>query len=164
MIVDTLPNWEKYFASNVTAPGSPWRVAFEYLSALRPDSEECGMTPLLGDQVMARVMSYPTAPADEKVLEAHDRYVDIQMSLVGSEGIGWYPREGLAVSTPYDPETDAVFFECPENAVVQVNNVPGLFAVLFPQDAHMPGLHAADGAGTVKKVVVKILLEAIARS
>lgn len=150
MIIDRLEHWEHY--SNAPA----WRTAFEYLLALGPDAPDGDMAPISGTDIMARVMSYPTKTPDEAVVEAHDRYIDIQMALVNSEVIDWFPRETLEVSRAYDPASDAVLFHRPGPAPVRVVNAPGQFTVLFPWDAHMPQLVAGAAPETVKKVVVKL--------
>ncbi|MFC1769889.1 YhcH/YjgK/YiaL family protein [Nitrospirota bacterium] len=33
---------------------------------------------------------------------------------------------------------------------------PGIFAVFFPQDVHVPQVASATGSGTVTKVVIKL--------
>lgn len=107
MIIDRIENWSKY--SNAPA----WRRAFDYLLALTPDSPEGEMTPIAGKDVMARVMSYATRPPEPGTVEAHNQYVDIQMSLAGREAIDWFPRATLEIETPYDPAEDAALFHRP---------------------------------------------------
>lgn len=106
-------------------------------------------------------MRYDTVSVEDAVLEAHDRYLDIQMSLVNTECIDWFPRTALTIQTPYNPDSDALFFERPRDGAVQVVNRPGIVTVLFPQDAHAPQLRCGSAPGWVKKVVVKVSLEAL---
>jgi biofilm protein TabA len=156
MIVDHIDNWTLYSKAEV------WRVAFEYLCALSPDAEPTEMTPVMGEDVMARVMHYDTRTVDEAVLEAHNQYVDIQMTLDGGEGIDWFSRAALMEKAPYDPVNDVVFFHRPDTvAPVRVSNLPGRFCALFPNDAHSPQLVLGDASGAVKKVVVKIRASAL---
>lgn len=156
MIVDVFENWNKYHTGNAV-----WHQAFEYLGALSADTPPGDMVPIIGDQVKARVMCYQTLFPEDAVLEAHDKYVDIQMSITGAECIDWFPRSLLTVKTPYDAVSDAVFFERPAFAPVRVTNRPGIFTVLFPQDAHAPQLTSGAEPAEVKKVVVKVLASAL---
>lgn len=156
MIVDVFENWNNYYTDSAI-----WRQAFEYLSTLSADATPGDMVPIIGDQVKARVMCYQTLFPEDAVLEAHDKYVDIQMSLAGAECIDWFPRSLLTVKTPYDAVSDAVFFERPAFAPVRVTNHPGSFTVLFPQDAHAPQLTPGAEPAEVKKVVVKVLAAAL---
>lgn len=156
MIVDAFENWSKYFAGNPV-----WRQAFQYLGSLAADAVPGEMTPVLDDRIKARVMRYSTLSPEEGVLEAHNSFVDIQMSLENEECIDWFPRELLTVKNAYDPKSDAVFFERPAFAPVRVVNRPGIFTVLFPQDAHAPQLTPGQEPVIVKKVVVKVLASAL---
>jgi YhcH/YjgK/YiaL family protein len=101
-------------------------------------------------------MTYQTCLPEESVLETHDKYIDIQMSLMNSEAIDWFPRHVLEVRVPYDPDLDRTFYHRPEMAPVRINNFPGFFTVLHPDDAHMPKLMTAGKPELVKKVVVKV--------
>ena len=157
MIVDHIDSWRNY------SLGPAWEKAFGFLGALDPsDPEE--ETKIDGDRVFARVMSYATRDetSSDAVLEAHRRYVDIQMVMIGSERIAWYPTSSLHAKTAYDQEKDVQFFDYERPADVQVSVFPGTFVCLFPQDAHMPQLTTNRGAGQVKKVVVKIDLDLLA--
>lgn len=152
MIVDQIANWRGY------PLGEAWEKAFAFLETLPVDAEEKEY-PIDGDAIFARVMSYPTkAETDvDAVLEAHRKYVDIQMTLDASERIAVYPTESMEVKDAYDAERDVEFYTYKEPAKLQLSMYPGTFACLFPQDAHMPQLFTEVRGLVVKKVVVKIL-------
>nr|WP_321465862.1 YhcH/YjgK/YiaL family protein [uncultured Desulfobulbus sp.] len=150
MIHDKLENWKLYFSS------PSWETVFAYLQSLSAETELVEKVQLQGEKIYARVMRYPTCTANESVLETHDEYVDIQMSLSGCEAIEWFDRSTLQVKTPYNSELDFTLYHLPATSCLHVNNFPGYFTVLFPEDAHMPMLRVFDEGGEVKKVVVKI--------
>ena len=154
MIVDHIDNWKRY------SFGPTWELVFSFLEGLTPESEERRYD-LDGDDVFAIVMSYPTQQetAANAVLEAHRKYVDIQMALVGSERLALYPAHSLNVKTPYNAERDVEFFTYEKSANIQLGMFPGTFACLLPQDAHMPQLATGNAGVEVKKVVVKIALD-----
>ncbi len=154
MIVDHIDNWNKY------SLGEAWEKAFAFLENLSADAEEKEY-PIDGDEIFARVMSYATKEdADPNaVLEAHRKYADVQMALVESERIAVYPTHLLSTKGGFLVERDVEFFEYQEPARLQLSMYPGTFALLLPQDAHMPGLFTETKGAEVKKVVVKILLE-----
>ena len=153
MIVDSISNWRTYRL------GEAWEKAFAFLENLEVGAEEKEY-PIDGDEIFARVMSYPTKNETDTdaVLEAHRKYVDIQMSLIGSERIAVYPLEELETKDAYDADRDVEFFKYQKSASIQVGNLPGAFTVLLPQDAHMPQLFTEEKGAVVKKVVVKVLL------
>ncbi|EDY81098.1 conserved hypothetical protein [Verrucomicrobiia bacterium DG1235] len=154
MIVDHISNWKSY------SLGEAWEKAFGFLETLSVDAEEKEY-PIDGDAIFARVMSYPTKVETDPtaVLEAHRKYVDIQMALVESERIAVYPTHEMVTKDTYDAERDVEFFEYKEPGKLQLSMYPGTFAVLFPQDAHMPQLFTEREGAVVKKVVVKVLAE-----
>lgn len=154
MINDTLDNWREYVS------GAAWSRVFEFLAKLDAHAPDEDRIELDGDRIFARVMSYVTKTREEAVLEAHDRHIDVQVSLSNSEAIECHERGRLEIKTPYDPEKDVVFFRPPDGFAARVVNSPGRFTVLFPQDAHMPQLMTGRFPESVKKVVVKVSVEA----
>ena len=154
MIVDNISHWKTY---NL---GPAWEAVFAFLSELTADAEEKEYR-IDGDQIFARVMSYETKEdfAENAVLESHRDYADIHMALVDSERIAVWPTETLKIKTAYNPEKDAEFYVFEQSASLQLSMYPGTFALLLPQDAHMPGLHTGNVGTTAKKVVVKIAMD-----
>ena len=105
-----------------------------------------------GESVFA-IPSFNRAKArEEALLEAHDKYIDIQVCLQGTETIGWRNRSSChSPRAPFDREKDIIFFaDSPENYI----KVPELhFAIFFPNDSHAPLI----GDGFIRKVVFKVL-------
>ena len=105
-----------------------------------------------GIDLYAVISEYNTKPQADGIWEAHRRYVDIQYLVSGEELVGYAPLDRLTVSKPYDPIGDCVFFK---GAGDFLSLRVGFFAVLWPQDAHMPGITVSQPAA-VKKVVMKV--------
>lgn len=111
--------------------------------------------PIDGDRIYARVMSYATKDSDNCKLEAHDKYIDIQCTICGAEGIDIYNRDCLVVSESYNEENDVVFFQREENAkTAHTNNLEGYFTMLWPREAHSPQIRVGKFK-KVKKFVIK---------
>ena len=149
MIHDRLHNASLYFSTPT------WTQVIDFLRQLPADVAE-GRITLQGEDLFANVMSYRTGPAADALLETHDDFIDVQMSLAGTEVIGWYPRAALTVQTPYNPERDCTFYHRPDIAPLAIIQTPGRFSVFLPEDGHCAKLVAAGSAETVKKVVVKV--------
>lgn len=148
MIVDALDQNARYHALH---PG--FRQAFEFLA--RPDLVRLapGRYELDGSRIYVGVTEETGRSLAAARLEAHRRYIDIQMPLVGEEQIGWRAlADCRTVATDYDDAKDVVFFaDAPDTAL---HLRPGLFAVFFPEDGHMPLI----GHGRILKAVAKIAL------
>lgn len=151
MILDQLENWPGYF-------GLPaWRRAMEHVAGLGPDIA-AGEYEISGRDIFVRVFRYLTRPREQAVLEAHRSYTDIQVMLAGEEFLGRYPARELAVKTPYDPAADVEFYAHPADLTTAWLLRPGMFAVFFPQDAHLSqGQNLAPAE--VCKAVVKVRCE-----
>ena len=149
MIADSIKNHSLY------PFGPAWKAAFDFLKTLTPETET-GKRVIQGDRLFAGVDCYETKPRAAAKLETHRKYVDIQVLLSGEEVIEIFPKQGLTVSEPYNPEKDAEFYRAPENAPVKITLRPGQFLVFFPEDAHMPSLALPTGPTPVRKVVLKV--------
>jgi YhcH/YjgK/YiaL family protein len=153
MIVDRLENWKIYFK------GDTWKSIFDFLAGLRPDAEEKKYV-LEENEIYAFVSSYETKTAEEAKLEAHLKFIDIQAPLQGGEGIEWFPTVGLEPVIQYDEAKDVIFYKRRMPVPARVDLQPGIFALLYPEDAHMPGLMIGSKQ-KVKKVVVKVSLSRV---
>lgn len=142
MIIDSLQNTKWYsFPQKLHA-------ALKFLS--EAENKEAGKYPL-NDGIFALVQEYTTKPQSECIYETHQRYIDIQYIVEGTE------KMGIAFSgqttKAYDTEKDIEFFDC-NGFLIDLHKQD--FALLFPQDFHQPKV----GNGSfVKKVVVKVPVE-----
>lgn len=145
MIIDNIENYKKYHFSEI------WNTAFNYLSTLTPYTKD-GKYEIKGEDAFAIISSYDTKPHHR--YETHKEYLDIQYILEGEEFLKYTPSEKLEVDTAFDESKDLAFFKGTEEGT-PLHLKPGIFAALFPHEAHMPGVQI--GAPTaVKKVVIKI--------
>lgn len=154
MIVDRYENWRRLLK------GKSWDLAYDFLTSLKSGSPE-GDTKLDGDTVFGRVMAYRTRTPEEGLLESHRLYIDVQTTLVGAEGIEWFPRDTLARKQDYDPVKDYELWHRPGPPAARADMVPGMFCVLFPQDAHLAQQIVGGAAQDIRKAVVKIRLDSI---
>ena len=125
--------------------------AISFLSRNDLDDLPEGRHEIAGDDVYAVVAREKGRKEFEAQLETHNRYIDIQLVLKGSESMGWKPRSACKhPAAPYDSEKDLSFYTDTPDAFIPVN--PGAFAIFFPEDAHMPLI----GDGMIHKIIVKI--------
>ncbi len=151
MIVERLANQAPLFAL-------PPRLAraLAYLRANDMRSVPLGRHDIDGDRMFALVQEYTTRAADECVWEAHRQYIDVQFVAWGVERMGYANITQMREREPYDAARDVTFFE-PGHELVTIR--AGTFAIFGPEDVHSPGQIAGE-AGLVRKVVVKVMLNA----
>lgn len=153
MLIDTLSRGGGY------PFGSAWAALFREVQnlAARGASLPEGSYPLAGgpdaEGATATVSVYTTK--EQGWYESHHEMADIQILLEGEEEIGVTPVDGLHPAEPYDADRDIVFYRETPKPSARIRLTPGLFALLLPQDAHMPGLAPVTPA-RVKKMVVKL--------
>jgi len=89
-------------------------------------------------------------------VEAHRKYIDVQMPIGAEETYGNYVLADDDLKLPFDERRDVVLMD----RITWAYSVrPGEFAMyLPPRGGHAPCLEL-DGAKTVKKVVVKVAVQ-----
>jgi biofilm protein TabA len=146
MILDDLKNAARYVDLH---PG--FGEGFEFLRRPQLLGLENGKYALQGDRLFALVNRDPGRGHSGARLEAHRKYIDIQMLLDGSEEIGWRPTaECQRLTDPYQDERDIMFFA--DQPLAWIPLPVGKFMIFYPEDAHAP--LAATGANV--KAVIKV--------
>ena len=112
-------------------------LALDYIATVTPEVE-AGTYPL-EKGVKAVVSEYTTSEINPLGYEAHRRYIDIQFCVAGTEMVRCNPL-------PKVPGIDLVIGG-------------GYFLILFPEDAHEPGMAAGGICAPVKKVIMKVPAE-----
>lgn len=86
--------------------------------------------------------------------EAHRSYIDVQILAEGREIILWNRLENMTALSPYNTDTDK---QALSGAGSILELVPGMFCVLFPEDAHAACRHLeGDSPANYVKYVVKL--------
>jgi biofilm protein TabA len=151
MIADTLEQSRRYAALQPAFARAFAFLAHTDLLALAP-----GRHAIDGDRIFVSIDHRDGRGREGARTEAHQRHIDIQLTLEGAEEIGWMPLAACRLpAAPYDPEKDITFFSDRPDTWIQVP--AGSFAIFFPDDAHAP----LGGRGPVKKAIVKIAVAAL---
>lgn len=130
------------------------KTALQYITsndllAVKPGRHE------LSDGCYAMVQDYEPSVREGKRWEAHRKYIDVQFMAAGSEMIGCADCSSLRSVEDYSNDSDVEWFDG-EGSFLRVE--AGTFVVLFPHEAHMPGVSVGE-PGQVRKVVVKVPVE-----
>lgn len=111
-----------------------------------------GRVEVEGSDLYYMLQSYDSKTTPK--IEAHKAYADIQLVLSGREKMGVAPIETMERETEARPEKDCWLYD---GTVQYLTLTPGTYAILFPGDAHAPGL-AVDAPEPVRKCVFKVKL------
>ncbi len=148
MILDSLKNSSLYESMHPL-----FKRAFDYLKSHDLDSLEPGKIVLDGDKLYISISEYQGKTPEAARLETHEKYIDIQVIISGTETMGWRAANDCKHAiAPYDTVKDISFYSDSPVSFVDVH--PGEFTVFFPGDGHAPCI----GKGHIKKAVIKVLL------
>lgn len=127
---------------------------FDFNSVLDGKYELCGCT--------MSVESPATEPEEERKLEGHKKFIDIQFEIKGRE-------EWIGVESIFDSpralesfeDRDLYFFESHREKESKVYFTEGRFAVFFPEDLHRPLCQGRKGKEILRKAVMKVPVEKV---
>lgn len=147
MIFDRLDNFGLYLSLHPLFEDAGRFMQRYGLNGLLPGRYE------VGDRgVFALVSEYATKDPAACFIECHRRYIDIQFLPEGREKVGICSRQDCRAEE-YDQEKD---FQKLHGETDLITLRPGLFAIFFPDDGHMPQMSFADRPENVRKVVIKV--------
>ncbi len=119
---------------------------------------------LAGVPLILQVLDLTTAPRETIRPEIHRKYIDVQfLAAGGPELAGFYTDDGTSTVDEdlLDTPRDILFYKnnpsAPEGFI---HMTPGTYAVYFPWDVHIPAVQTEAGAAPIRKIVVKVPLEA----
>lgn len=157
MIFDKLENLEKYESAHPR-----FADAIAFLRSVLNEAPADGKREMpncdVAGAVSVNVFHLEPKPWEASKPEAHERYIDIQVVLEGEEYMYVPAREGLAVTQPYDADTDCALYALPSEAEATRICVPqGYFTVFFAGELHIPGVASPSSPKRGRKAVVKVL-------
>ena len=149
MVIDSLSNISKYQGLHPL-----FAQAFEHIKSLDLEKIEVSRYDI-ADGLKAIVSDKTGMSVDESIskFECHNKNIDIQICIRGTEQMGWKPRsECRDQKGDYNEEKDVLFYNDAPDMFFQLTD--GQFAIFFPEDVHAPMI----GEGEIKKLVIKIRL------
>lgn len=155
MIVDHISHWRRY------GFGPEWETFMTRLEdyGRDPASVEDGTHPLPGSFINVTSLTSRLRAACR--YEYHRRFCDVHMVLEGKEWLFNAPALGLTPDGDFDAQKDLGFFSPAPAEITRVTLAPGMFALIFPWEAHLPAIAPDDAAAPLRKCVGKIPLDSL---
>ena len=155
MIRAMLKDAERYYPL-----GEGVRLAIEFIRGNDLLAMPAGRYPIDGDRVFALIQEPTTQPEDVAPYENHKNHGDLQMTLKGTEHVGYCPVDRLTVKGGYNAETDVQLYESRggEGKLLLKNVTGQSFSLFFPEDGHQPYV-TVDKGEQIKKIVIRIRLD-----
>ena len=158
MIFDKLENLENYKNAHPN-----FEKALPYIKELLLQNPENGKHYMPGcdpeDAVYVNIFDYDTKPMGDAVrMEAHHRYIDVQIMLEGEEYMYVPATDDLTLTVPYDADKDCKFMAMPPLEKATKLTVPkGYFAIFFANEPHAPSVSMKEVSTHARKAVGKVL-------
>lgn len=147
MILGTLQYPSRYCGLGIGV-----QKALKFLAGCDFASMSPGRFDIEGDDLYMELVETATVSPASKLFEAHERYIDLHLTLSGEEWYGYAPVNNLKISEEYNSKEDITWYKG-EGVYFQVPK--GQFALFFPEDSHKPCVTFRD-PGIIKKLIVKI--------
>lgn len=148
MIADNIKNADKYLSVNPELA-----KVFKILAGLNADSGPGKRE--INDVAFVNVSSYKNKLLENCKFENHRAYADIQFIASGSEDIDVIDSAKLKVTEESYDKGDYALFENAEG-YTRVHLEAGDFVIIFPGEAHRPGIAPGNQPVDVVKAVGKV--------
>lgn len=117
-----------------------------------------------GVPMILQVLDLSTSPRETLRPEIHRRNIDVQfLAAGGPERAGYYNDDGTSQVDEdlLDTPRDILFYHNnPSAAESTIEMTVGTYAVYFPWDVHIPAIQAGEASVPIRKIVVKVPMEA----
>jgi biofilm protein TabA len=151
MIFSSISQSSRYAALHSLFPR-----AFDYIRDTDLNALAPGVYQIINKQLFVIVEVADVRTRAEAKLEAHRKYIDIQLVLEGLDEMGWKPLSDCHQPLDeHNAERDIRFFG--DAPVAWIAVPPEHFCIFFPEDAHAPLV----SMGAIRKVIFKIAVDAI---
>lgn len=146
LIIDTLSQTSRYALLHPL-----FSRVFDFVRTARLTALPAGRMTLDGERLSVSIDHTEGRGRDRARLEAHRRYIDIQITIAGTEHIGWRPLVRCRKpDAAFDADRDIGFFDDRPDTWLVVPEEH--FVIFFPDDAHAP----LAGEGPISKAIVKV--------
>ena len=120
-----------------------------------------------GVPVILQVLDLQTARREHLRPEIHRKYIDVQfLAAGGPERAGYYndDKTNVVEEDLLDTARDILFYQNnPAAAEGTIEMIPGTYAVYFPWDVHIPAVQTGETPAPIRKIVIKVPMEACVR-
>lgn len=150
MILDYINNCNRYATIN-----ERFSSAFHWLNTTNLAKLQLGRYDILEDDVYALVQSYTTCKKEDRIMEAHQKYIDIQYIVSGKE-IVYFACDNIDLTLKENllEDSDSLLY-FPNGTYTACHLSPDVFAIYFPNEYHMPCCELGEPYD-VKKIVIKV--------
>lgn len=125
---------------------------FEYAQSHDLASFSKGRYAIDGEHIFVNIVEYTTSAADTRIWEAHKRYLDFHLMLVGEEQVDLNHIHNMNMG---DYQDNRDYLPMDGTKICSLILSPGDFLICYPSDGHRTGV-AIQSPQDIKKAIFKI--------
>ncbi len=144
MILTTVERLKNYLQKNNKT------TTIEFIDKIYGEGIECGRHDI-DENCFANVF-INVGVENDKILESHKKYIDVQIILEGKEEMLYKDVEQLTPKCEYNQADDYILYDASNCVQTQIQR--GDVVIFYPEDAHK--LYVAKNQKESKKAVLKI--------
>ena len=131
-----------------------WQALFDYLAKTDLLSIPKGKHKIPGSDLVVSVEDSRNEPLEKRRSESHNRHIDFQYVVKGTERFGVIDHYTSIPNCKYRP--DVIHYDyVPQKARFYDSN-PGEFFIFFPRDWHIAKVATDGGDQTIRVIVIKV--------
>lgn len=158
--------YNEFFEQQKAILPAPLQAALTFLKENDMAAHEPGRfnIELNGTPMILQVLDLSTAPREELRPEIHRKYIDVQLLAAGGPECAAFYNDGKSSAIDedlLDTERDILFYKNKQDSFEgTIAMTPGTYAMYFPWDIHVPACQAFDKSESIRKIVIKVPMEA----
>lgn len=130
------------------------KKCFEFYKSNNLESFEKGSYKIDGDNLFVNIVEYETTIEENRFWEAHKKYLDIHLILLGKEIINVNFIDNMKQKDFVDKD-DFLPLEGDKKSSIVLEK--GDFLICYPSDGHMTGIKVNDSEN-IKKAIFKVMI------
>lgn len=158
--------YNEFFEQQKAILPKPLQAALTFLKENNMATYEPGRfnIELDGTPMILQVLDLTTSPREELRPEIHRKFIDVQLLAAGGPECATFYNDDQSSIVDEDllgTERDILFYKnqsIPFEGTIAMT--PGTYAMYFPWDIHVPAIQAGAEPASIRKIVVKVPLEA----
>ena len=158
--------YNEFFEQQKAILPKPLQAALTFLKENDMAAHESGKfdIELEGTPMILQVLDLSTSPREALRPEIHRKFIDVQLLAAGGpECAAFYndDKSNIVDEDLLETERDILFYKNKADSFEGIIAMTaGTYAMYFPWDIHVPAIQAAGQSENIRKIVVKVPLEA----
>ena len=133
-----------------------WTALFQWLAKTDLLTIPKGKYPIEGTSLVASVEDSENQPLEKRGSESHDKHIDFQYVVKGTEGFALLDHATSTPNCAYDAKKDVNHYDYLKDHTRFFDSTPGHFVVFFPSDWHIAKVQTKKKDQNIRVIVIKV--------